>query len=266
MEIDLSDFLAASADKSVSYNYKLHGVLVHSGDVHGGHYFGMIKPEKDSKWYRYDDERVIPVTIDDVLEEHFGGEGKTSFSQPNGLVPQSRMARNAAQWKRFTSAYMLVYFREDAIDEILSPITPQDVPIHVIKKVEEERIEAARLKREKEEMHLYTTVRVIDLETFRHHDGVDLASFDPADKEAQEWIHSYRVRRDLTLLEFYQHIAETNHLGRDEIRLWHLVNRQNRTIRPDIPVPPDSHMSNSYLRNELIHSNRSVGQGIYVKR
>ena len=87
MEIDLSDFLAASADKSVSYNYKLHGVLVHSGDVHGGHYFGMIKPEKDSKWYRYDDERVIPVTIDDVLEEHFGGEGKTSFSQPKRTSP-----------------------------------------------------------------------------------------------------------------------------------------------------------------------------------
>jgi ubiquitin carboxyl-terminal hydrolase 7 len=244
LEIDLSDFLAASADRSIPYNYKLHGVLVHSGDVHGGHYFGMIKPEKNSKWYRYDDERVIPVTIDDVLEENFGGDGGNSFSNHNGVPnPQSRMLRNAAQWKRFTSAYMLVYLRESAIDEILSPITETDVPKHVVQKVDDERIEVARRKREKEEMHLFITVRIIDVETFRHHDGVDLASFDPADKEASEYIHSHRVRRDLTWLGFYQHVAESYHLGRDQIRLWHLVNRQNKTVRPDVPIPPDPQIS-----------------------
>lgn len=208
----------------------------------------MIKPEKDSKWYRYDDERVIPVTIDDVLEENFGGDAganSTSLSHNGLLHPQTRMARTAAQWKRFTSAYMLVYFRESALDEILASIGPNDIPRHVVQKVEEERLEAAKRKREKEEMHLYITVRIIDVETFRHHDGVDLASFDPADKEAQDWIHSYRVRRDLTWLGFYQYIAETVNRTRDQIRLWHLVNRQNKTVRPDVPVPPDPQMSMS---------------------
>jgi ubiquitin carboxyl-terminal hydrolase 7 len=203
----------------------------------------MIKPEKDSKWYRYDDERVIPVTIDEVLEENFGGDGGVhSFTNSNnGLLTmhQTRTSRNAAHWKRFTSAYMLVYLREDAIDEVLSPITPNDIPAHVVRKVEDERMEAARRKREKEEMHLYIAVRIVDLETFRHHDGVDLASFDPADKEAQEWIHTSRVRRDLTWSGFYQHIAETYKLERDQIRLWQLVNRQNKTIRPDVPIPSD---------------------------
>jgi ubiquitin carboxyl-terminal hydrolase 7 len=242
LEIDLSDFLAESADRSVSYNYKLHGVLVHSGDVHGGHYFGMIKPEKDSQWYRYDDERVIPVTIDDVLEENFGGETSLNMFQNGHQVPQTRMSRTAAQWKRFTSAYMLVYLREDSIDELLAPITSQDVPKHVIETVETERIEAARLKREKEEMHLYITVKVIDVETFRHHDGVDLANFDEKE-DGHERIYSYRVRRDLTWFAFYHHIAEAHHLGRDQIRLWHLVNRQNRTVRPDVPIPPDPQIS-----------------------
>ena len=202
----------------------------------------MIKPEKDSKWYRYDDERVIPVTIEDVLEENFGGDGSGNNTYPsqNGLIhPQNRMARTAAQWKRFTSAYMLVYFRESALDEILAPIVPTDIPKHVVQKVEEERLEVARRKREKEEMHLYITVRIIDVQTFRHHEGVDLTSFDPADREAQEWIRPYRVRRDLTWLAFYQHIAETVNLTRDQIRLWHLVNRQNKTVRPDVPIPPD---------------------------
>lgn len=202
----------------------------------------MIKPEKDSQWYRYDDERVIPVTIDEVLEENFGGETSLNTFQ-NGLhqIPQTRMSRTAAQWKRFTSAYMLVYLREDSITELLSPITPVDIPTHVIETVERERIETARLKREKEEMHLFITVKIIDIETFRHHDGVDLAAFD--DKENQEWIYSYRVRRDLSWLAFYQHIAGANNLGRDQIRLWHLVNRQNRTVRPDVPIPPDPQFS-----------------------
>jgi len=222
---------------------------VHSGDVHGGHYFGMIKPEKDSKWYRYDDERVIPVTLDDVLEENFGGDGGlNAFSGMNGLLnPQTRMAKNAAQWKRFTSAYMLVYLRESAIDEILAPITPADIPKHVIYQVEHERSEELRRRREKEEMHLYIQIRIIDIQTFQHHDGVDLASFDPQDVEAQEWIRTFRTRRDSTWAGVYQNIAEAYQTKPDHIRLWHLVNRQNKTIRPDVPVAADSNLSMSSL-------------------
>lgn len=31
-------------------NYMLYSVLVHSGDIDGGHYFALLKPEKDGKW------------------------------------------------------------------------------------------------------------------------------------------------------------------------------------------------------------------------
>ena len=205
----------------------------------------MIKPSKDSKWYRYDDERVIPVTMNEVLEENFGGEPANShLANQNGpFSAHPRPLRTATQWKRFTSAYMLVYFREAMLDEILGMITEEDVPRHVVNKVETERQEMLRLKREKEEMHLYIWVKMIDVETFKHHDGVDLVSFDPADKEAAEWVHAYRVRRDMTWLGFYQYIAEQVHLPRDHIRLWHLVNRQNRTVRPDVPILPDSQLS-----------------------
>jgi len=205
----------------------------------------MIKPGKDSKWYRYDDERVIPVTIDDVLEENFGGDGGYSaFSGMNGILnAQTRMAKNAAQWKRFTSAYMLVYLREAVIDELLAPIMPADIPKHVSQQVEYERNEELRRRREKEEMHLYVHMRVIDVQTFRHHDGVDLASFDPQDVEAQEWIYPFRIRRDSSWAGVYQIIADAYRTKPDFIRLWHLVNRQNKTIRPDIPVPPDPNLS-----------------------
>jgi hypothetical protein len=223
-------------------------VLVHSGDVHGGHYFGMIKPEKDSKWYRYDDERVIPVTLDDVLEENFGGDGGyNAFAGMNGILnQQTRMAKNAAQWKRFTSAYMLVYLREALIDDLLVPITPVDIPKHVVSQVDNERSEELRRRREKEEMHLYVHMRIIDIQTFRHHDGVDLASFDPQDTEAQEWIHVFRIRRDSSWAGVYQTIAEACRTTPDHIRIWHLVNRQNKTIRPDVPILPDPTLSMSF--------------------
>jgi ubiquitin carboxyl-terminal hydrolase 7 len=197
----------------------------------------MIKPTQDSKWFRYDDERVTPVTIDEVLEQNFGSDEILT----NGV--QTRLSRVAAQWKKYTSAYMLVYLRETAIDEILAPITDADVPDHVIRKVEADREEAARIKREKEEMHLYMNIRMINVATFRNHDGVDLASFDVADDGSEQFVKLFRVRRDLTWLAFYQEIAKKNGVPRDHIRLWHLVNRQNKTVRPDVPIPADPQQS-----------------------
>jgi ubiquitin carboxyl-terminal hydrolase 7 len=78
MEIDLEEFLPDDADKSNSYRYLLHGfvyvfinyciinylnfsilqiyfyyyrVLVHSGDMNEGHYFALLKPEENGKWF-----------------------------------------------------------------------------------------------------------------------------------------------------------------------------------------------------------------------
>ena len=125
-EIDLSEFLDESADRSQPWVYKLHGVLVHSGDLHGGHYFALIKPDRETRWLKFDDDRVTPVTDREVLEENYGGEAL------NGLVPP--MQRNQVRaMKRFTNAYMLVYIRESAIDEVLAPWKDEDTPPHLSK-------------------------------------------------------------------------------------------------------------------------------------
>jgi ubiquitin carboxyl-terminal hydrolase 7 len=124
-EIDLAEFLDETADKTQSWVYKLHGVLVHSGDLHGGHYFALIKPDRETRWLKYDDDRVTPVTDREVLEENYGGE------LSNGLVNNQR--NPVRQLKRFTNAYMLVYIRESAIDEVLAPFTEKDTPAHLSK-------------------------------------------------------------------------------------------------------------------------------------
>jgi ubiquitin carboxyl-terminal hydrolase 7 len=123
-EIDLSEFLDPAADRSQPWIYKLHGVLVHSGDLHGGHYFALIKPDAESRWLKFDDDRVTPVTDKEVLEENYGGEAI------NGLPPA--LQRNQVRaMKRFTNAYMLVYIRESALIDVLPPFTEEDTPPHL---------------------------------------------------------------------------------------------------------------------------------------
>jgi ubiquitin carboxyl-terminal hydrolase 7 len=122
-DINLEEFLDKNADRSQSWNYKLHGVLVHSGDLHGGHYFALIKPDSKRRWLKFDDDRVTPVTDREVLEENYGGEAL------NGVTsPQQRNQVRAM--KRFTNAYMLVYIRESAMDEVLT-LTEEDTPPHL---------------------------------------------------------------------------------------------------------------------------------------
>jgi len=154
MDIDLAPYLTQEADRSESYNYKLHGVLVHSGDLHGGHYFALLKPEKDGKWFKFDDDRVTPVLEKEVLEDNFGGE------MQNGNRDQLGNRAPVRAMKRFTNAYMLVYVRESRIDEVLKPFTDDDTPKHLRERLDEERLALEARKREREEQHLYMNVKV----------------------------------------------------------------------------------------------------------
>ncbi len=64
LDLDVGDgkFLAPGADRSVRNLYKLHSVLVHSGGVHGGHYYAYIRPAT-KQWLKFDDEKVQSHTL-----------------------------------------------------------------------------------------------------------------------------------------------------------------------------------------------------------
>ncbi|CAI2180552.1 16272_t:CDS:10 [Funneliformis geosporum] len=216
MEIDLDEFLSEDADRSKPHKYLLHGVLVHSGDVHGGHYFALLKPEKDGKW--------------EVLEDNYGGE-------PPNASPITTIRPTGRNLKRFTNAYMLVYIRESDIDELLSPVLLEDIPTHLQRRLDEEKAKEELRKKEVEERHLYLPVKVVTAETFKNHQGFDLANFDDRQYPLSD-VHSYKILKTDTYGAFKVYIARTfNNIPPEQIRFWVLVNRQNKTVRPDAPIP-----------------------------
>ncbi len=69
--------------------------------------------------FKFDDDRVVPVTQKEAMDDNFGGE----------MVSKT----GAKTLKRYTNAYMLVYVRNSDIDWILEPVTEEDIPSHLRK-------------------------------------------------------------------------------------------------------------------------------------
>ena len=93
------------ADPNDPHTFILHSVLVHSGDVHGGHYYAFVRPySADGQFFKFDDERVTKASEEQAITDNFGGDDE---------LPQhfyKTPGRNLH--KRFSNAYMLVYVRE----------------------------------------------------------------------------------------------------------------------------------------------------------
>lgn len=72
----------AAAEATRPHVYHLHSVLVHSGDVHGGHYYVFIRPGKDisnsSNWYRFDDDQISVVDEQTAIDGSYGSAPSSS--------------------------------------------------------------------------------------------------------------------------------------------------------------------------------------------
>ncbi|KAH8869289.1 putative ubiquitin carboxyl-terminal hydrolase FAF [Schistosoma japonicum] len=105
-------------DTNPCTKYNLRGVVVHSGQASSGHYYSFIRhyrpKTKTYKWYKYDDHNVIPVRLDkdkEAVDQWFGGEWKA----PQHDMPKFSHLRSGKRW---WSAYLLFYEREDFSEQI----------------------------------------------------------------------------------------------------------------------------------------------------
>lgn len=234
LEIDLSPFLDEdSRDPKQSYEYELHGVLVHCGDLNLGHYYALLKPTKNGPWYKFDDDKVTRATMKEVMEDNFGGD--------QNLDPRFR-TRQASIW-RHTSAYMLVYIRKSKINEILFE---DKIPDHILERVQQERVEEENRRREREEQHLYMNVRLVTAEKqFKNYHAFDIAVFPnrtqsgQEDQPADSAADSHRVKKSTTVSAFLDYLASDVYpsLDRQIIRLWTMAARPNKTYRLSEPIP-----------------------------
>uniref|UniRef100_A0A6I8RWE9 ubiquitinyl hydrolase 1 n=1 Tax=Xenopus tropicalis TaxID=8364 RepID=A0A6I8RWE9_XENTR len=103
----------------VSSKYRLVGVLVHSGQASGGHYYSYIIQRnggdgEKNRWYKFDDGDVTECKMDDDEEmknQCFGGEYM-------GEVFDHMMKRMSyRRQKRWWNAYILFYERMDTLDK-----------------------------------------------------------------------------------------------------------------------------------------------------
>ncbi|CAM0949865.1 unnamed protein product [Alopecurus aequalis] len=229
LDLDRDDgkYLTPDADRSIRNLYTLHSVLVHSGGVHGGHYYAFIRPTLSDQWYKFDDERVTKEDTKKALEEQYGGEEE---------LPQINPGFNNTPFKftKYSNAYMLVYIRESDKEKIMCNVDEKDIAEHLRIRLKKEQEEKEHKKKEKAEAHLYTIIKVARDEDLKEQIGKN-TYFDLVDHEK---VRSFRIQKQLPFTSFKEEVAKEYGIPVQSQRFWLWAKRQNHTYRPNRPLAP----------------------------
>ncbi|KAL8140936.1 hypothetical protein V2J09_006957 [Rumex salicifolius] len=231
LELDLDrengKYLSPDADRSVRNLYTLHSVLVHSGGVHGGHYYAYTRPTLSEQWYKFDDERVTKEDTKRALEEQYGGEEE---------LPQTNPGFNNTPFKftKYSNAYMLVYIRESDKEKILCNVDEKDIAEHLRERLKREQEEKEHKKKEKAEAHLYTIIKVARDEDLAEQIGKEIY-FDLVDHDK---VKCFRIQKQMPFNLFKEEVAKEFGIPVQFQRFWLWAKRQNHTYRPNRPLTP----------------------------
>lgn len=229
VEIELDPYLSESSpDRVNSQTYWLHSVLVHAGDGHGGHYFVYIRhPSKPDCWYKFDDTKVIPCTQREAVDENFGGY--EAVSSEEAIEMQRSTGVKPYRYKKFTSAYLLVYLRKSELDTLLAPIEESQVPEYLVERIKSDDLAEARRRHERQQQYLYMNLNIVTESSMRLHSGPDLC-----DPESTE--NSYRCKKEDSIGEICQAFLgneSDNENDIDGCECYLMVSRRNKTVRTE---------------------------------
>ncbi|XP_020574244.1 ubiquitin carboxyl-terminal hydrolase 12-like [Phalaenopsis equestris] len=227
LDRDGGKYLSPDADRGVRNLYTLHSVLVHSGGVHGGHYYAFIRPTLSDQWFKFDDERVTKEEMKRALEEQYGGEEE---------LPQTNPGFNNTPFRftKYSNAYMLVYIRESDKDNIICSVDEKDIAEHLRIRLKKEQEEKEHKKKEKAEAHLYTIIKVARDEDLTEQIGKDIY-FDLVDHDK---VRSFRIQKQMPFKAFKEEVAKELGIPVQFQRFWLWAKRQNHTYRPNRPLSP----------------------------
>ncbi|CAN4126346.1 unnamed protein product [Withania somnifera] len=229
-------YLSPIADRSVRSLYTLHSVLVHSGGVHGGHYYAYIRPTLSDQWFKFDDERVTKEDPKRALEEQYGGEEELPHANPD-------FNNSPFKFTKYSNAYMLVYIRDSDKEKIICNVDEKDIAEHLRVRLKKEKDEKEQKRKEKAEAHLYTIIKVARDEDLGEQIGKEIY-FDLVDHDK---VRSFRIQKQMAFNQFKEEVAKVLGIPLQFQRYWLWAKRQNHTYRPNRPLTPQE-------------ENQSVGQ------
>ncbi|XP_077245220.1 ubiquitin C-terminal hydrolase 12-like isoform X1 [Tasmannia lanceolata] len=265
LDLDRDDhkYLSPEADTRVRNLYTLHSVLVHSGGVHGGHYYAFIRPTMSDLWLKFDDERVTKEDMKRALEEQYGGEEEAGISNQKikkyffvfsyllafgycfnlccflsfayiQQFPQTNPGFHTTPLKftKYSNAYMLVYIRDSDKEKIICNVDEKDIAEHLRERLKKEQEEKEHKKKEKAEAHLYTIIKVARNEDLAEQIGRDIY-FDLVDHDK---VRSFRIQKQTPFNLFKEEVAKEFGIPVQFQRFWLWAKRQNHTYRPNRPL------------------------------
>ena len=108
IELDMRPYMTNTQDESMVTNYRLCGVIVHSGTANAGHYYSFSKDRSaQNSWYEFNDDIVEPFELSRLAEECYGGYFVQSFKGSGG--------KQNIRLPIEKNAFMLFYERVDNI-------------------------------------------------------------------------------------------------------------------------------------------------------
>jgi len=238
--LELNDFLADDLPPeayAVSNTYLLHSVLVHQGDVGGGHYYAYIRPSTEAfdysgsggnptaggaeegntaaeelptqfeaaqkkrmhHWYKYNDEVVLGVEPREAIQHCYGRR------KNEGL-------------RNMSSAYMLVYIRESEAPEIMRPVGKEDIPAALIERLDTERTAKLAERKRMERDNTFREVAYVtrsDLMKFTEYSRTQ-------DFVCDKKMHPLLVSEGVLKLGILLLIADELEVSPLDLRLWEL--------------------------------------------
>ena len=246
--LHLDEFLEQSYDESEGPNdYILHSVLVHSGDVNGGHYYAYIRPAHSGfwpdiqnetnfsrgQWFKFDDEYVTKVSAVEAIEKNFG---RPKFTNSIGMA----------------SAYMLVYIRKSFVINVMKETELNDIPTQLIMRLESEH----QLK-EVEEHETLMRSNTVDIKYYLEEDVASFCKFN----DHQSFVDSNNPR-SLQVLKHSSHggiileFAKLLGVKAYQLRLWIMDDEhQNTELRVVRDIWSQSILDENFL-GDLYFSNR----------
>eukprot|EP00002_Diphylleia_rotans_P030205 TRINITY_DN6196_c0_g2_i12.p1 TRINITY_DN6196_c0_g2~~TRINITY_DN6196_c0_g2_i12.p1 ORF type:complete len:667 (+),score=115.83 TRINITY_DN6196_c0_g2_i12:210-2210(+) len=210
-EISLDPYMSKDVDSTVPNTYVLKGILVHAGDVNGGHYYAFIQPSSKTSWYKFDDDRVLKVNEDSAFDESFGGEENTPGKKIVNAI------------KRAANAYLLIYMRKSELSEIMDEVKLEDIPEDLRTRLEYERAQEDNIAREQKEDSMNTTLKVATLTDFQRHKDVELVTY--------SHVQEHKIFKSGCIRGFKESAQKAFNIPMENQRYWFWTTRENRTSR-----------------------------------